>query len=719
VASSHDGNSQRNDKGGFYCPKCGGAVVPMRGKATGKGWNCAKHPYAGYRGSDSCQGTIWNRSTSSFQQFSKKTERAKSWPNIRNRTEQQIALREALAKPPGKNRMKSADASAGTGKTTSSADNCEVVYHREKAYVSDLHICAFNVNARTSLESKFPAEWQNVTTINSFGARAQGFKFKQYKLNKIGLIFKDLVSHMAFKERPRGAGIKAFADRFRDSCLYNDDTSDKSWWNGAIDTIAARFPALGKVLAKKENEQVIREYLPQILTIAARTRDQIDLTEQYTFASTDASRRIGWKMPFQMLERNYQWTDADCAKFCDLIRAINVPNQRFVTVDEAQDLSLSQIALFLASTYKSGELVLVGDDRLEDENGEIIKVGQAIFGWRGAFPGSMKLVERLWKMLTGEEVKRFPLSISFRCPPEVCNAVRPLNKIITSNKPIGSGEVFSVSVQQAFSRWLAIDESTETALWITRRNAPLAPLFMETLRERKKVCLRGGSDMNGAVSSALYEAAGYYDEEGEFKTSLRDCLIKLREASSQVSDDEENPSSSDGDSMEAFLLTIGEEIQKDPLLLKEAELEPVATVGNLRRFVLYFADKSAPRVLSTVYRSKGDEADVVIVDDTEMLNMAWNNDEHEAEACRFVAATRSKRTLLVIGELNGVIADNVLMDEGHEMKLAVNQNPSVKPISKPITEVKPVAEPIQVKPVDLFGDEVTEQPVKKTRRRGK
>lgn len=668
----------QNDAGQFGCPRCSAGSVfvplkPCRGKLEGRAWGCsrnewdartksAKNPATGGPG---CSFLHWTRS--GFQQR-EVIPRPADWPKIAKRTAEQAALRSALAVKPGtpidyaggrvpSARCKTVNAVPGSGKSTSMADDAEAIWAREGAAVvaESWHLTAFNTNARTSLELKLPAHWPNISTINGFGGRLQGFNSRNYKPAKCTNIFRELVANIEPKKRPSAAGIKAFAERVRDMLLYRDDT-DPGQWADAISLTADRFPALAKALEK--NADAIREYLPQVLTRAMSDRTLIDLTEQYARPALEAIRETGWKARPECCDRSHKWTDDDCEHLARLVRAVRVRQVRGVIVDEAQDLSLSQIVLFLAATWRSGELILVGDDRDGEPGDDHYKAGQAIFGWRGAFPGSLALVSRLWETLTGEKPQPFALSVSFRCPPEVCEAVRPLNQVMRSAKPAGTGEVASVSAAQAFSRWLEIPEKNADgkpfqALWITRRNAPLAPLFMATLRERKQVALRGGKDMAGAIDAALFDAAGWRDDATEeYRVPLDKCLVRLAEIVNEQADGE---AGADADSMESFLLEVGTELAADPSLLTQAELPAVATVGNLRRFILYFACKDAPRVLSTVYRSKGDEADLVIVDDCEALNTAWNGDAEEAAACRHVAATRTRQSLLIVGALAGVI----------------------------------------------------------------
>jgi len=635
--------------------------------------------------------------------------RAPGWPQMKNRTAEQCSLRSALALNPkqaGRSRCIITNAVPGSGKSSSMADDMEVIALR--SIVDQWFTVAFNVHSKESLLAKTPAAWPNIQTINGFGGRIQNFSRNNYKVGKIGIIFRELIVAIEPKKRPSSAGIKAFSDRIRDLLLTNDN-SNPGAWTEAIETTLARFPGLDVVYQK--NAETIKEYIPQVLTQSMSQRTVIDLTEQYCRPALLAIQATGWKQRPSLCDRSHIWTTDDCEHICKLVRAITMKQCAGIIVDEAQDLSLSQIVLFLAATYRAGELILVGDDK-DGEPGEPgYKAGQAIFGWRGAFPTSLKLVARLWQHLTGETPEQMPLSQTFRCPPEVCDALRPLNSVMKSTKPYGFGEVAQVSGPVAFQRWLEIPETNRdgqrfTALWLTRRNAPLAELFMCTLREHKEVCLRGGKDLEGAIDAALSEPAGWRDETtGEYRVSLPECLARLRAIVSEQENPEDGGAVNNADSMEAFLLEIGENLTAEPELLKLASDKDGRalsglTVGNLRRFVLHFANKSAPRVLSTVYRSKGDESDLVIVDDVVSLNMAWNNDTDESAACRHVACSRTRQSLLTVGVLDGVIYPPA---NGLQSVTANATKPTPALPAAKSAEVKPITTGATLKPITLLG----------------
>jgi len=435
-------------------------------------------------------------------------------------------------------------------------------------------------------------------------------------------------------------------ERTRDCCLYADP-SDRGAWGQIIGTVFARFPSLAKKCAGQEKH--IEAYLPDLAAACLSDSGTIDIQEQVTRPVTLAQHKTGWRMPPELvLAHASEWTDNDVAHFAKLVRSINLPSVAGMVVDEAQDLSLAQIAVVLAQTWKTGELTLIGDDQCGEPGEEGYKAGQAIYGWRGAFGGSLTLIARLWKELTGETAARLALTVTFRHGPEICDAYRPLNTVITSALPAGRSSAYMVAGEQAFEAWLDVPEGM-TALWITRTNAAIAPVFLETLRNHNDCTIRGGGDFQGAVDNALYEAAGWYDDGGEYRTSLKAALENLKRIIAEQADGGET----DPNSLEAFMLEMGEAIVRDPSLLDKAELtDRRLSVGNLRRFVVYFADRKSRRVLTTVYRCKGDEADLAVVADVGKFNESWG-DPCEDAACRHVALSRAKRLLLTCGGVLG------------------------------------------------------------------
>jgi superfamily I DNA/RNA helicase len=515
-------------------------------------------------------------------------------------------------------------------------------------------LCAFNRNARTNLESKLPRECTDVSTINSWCGRVQGYKYRDYDAKKLRWIFRDLTEDMPQGENKPdytlGYIIADLIERMRDLCLFKTSPDDVDWWREAIEATVSRYGSLEKKYLA--NPQQILQWLPVVSNLAFLNRKKIDLSEQICRPVMDAIDRTGWKMRFECTVRGHVWTDDDVSHFADLIKSIHVAPAKGLLIDEGQDLCLSQIAVLIAQVWRDGELTIVGDDRSGIPGSESFQAGQAIFGWRGAFGGSLVLIRRLWKELTGEEGETSPLSVTHRMRPEIVDAVKGLNTELSTSRSEG-GAAFKTSYQQAFEAWIDLEQgelpAQATALWLSRTNKVIAQMFVKTLRKRASVTLRGGADIEKRCQGLLKFIAGSPKRDGEYKVTLEVAIMKLRELIEQDEIDEDDPNSFEGLLMELMVA-----VQEDPSVLEAAGLPPVATVGNVKKLLLHYTDKDSPRVLSTVYRAKGDEADLVIVDDVEKFNESWHGDDHERDAVAHVACTRAKELMLTVGNVSGV-----------------------------------------------------------------
>lgn len=647
-----------NGGGKIQCPTCKADMVPM---TKGGGFRCSRagrfDPQS--RKWSGCNGVVWNNSKP-FVPVRDKAPRATAFPVISRPTDEQKAIRAHLAKAPSVRggRCTIIDAGPGTGKTSTLAWSAEAEYERLGS-LKCFPKLAFNGNARDVLSEKMPVEVPDVYTINGWCAQAQGYRSAQYDAGKVRKIFKSFVEHIPYDERPNAGCTPKLIERMRDLCFYHNDASDMSWWQSAINATLDRFPSMAKDYVAFA--EVVNEYLPRLTVQAFGESGKIDIQEQVTRPVSEACARTGWRMPFDLPSKPAdEWTADDVAHFAKLIRSIRLPEARGMTIDEGQDLSLCQIAVLLAQVWRTGELVVIGDDCEGKPGDDDYKAGQAIYGWRGAFGGSLSLIARLWAELTGETATRLYLTVTFRHGNEICEGYRNLNRRITSIHPPGYSQAWCVSAGQAWKVWLDLPEN-ETALWITRTNAPLAPMFLDTLKAHCEVTLRGGADFGGQIDNVLYGCAGWYNEQGEYQTGWVAALAQLR--INIAEDEQDNNGKPDPNSMLRFVLTIAEALEKRPALFDKANLTDRAlTVGNLRRFILYFADRKSRRVLTNVYRCKGDEATVCVVDDAGRFNETWGNSQEDA-ACRHVALSRGIRLLLTIGDIAGSTVDHAPVED--------------------------------------------------------
>jgi hypothetical protein len=631
-------------------------MVPM---GSGKGFRCSKGSVKKVGKSwikSGCEGVIWNNTTFVPAEV---VERAKTWPIIARPTAEQNQINALFAQEPAQRggRLLLIDAGPGTAKTTTVSWSAQSIHKRRKGDLFKYPLLTFNKNAANVALEKLPIEFPDVATLNSWHGRAQGFTRRNYDTKKLNDLWKELTEPNFEKgERPRLGIVGKIVERMRDVCLFTTDETDTNFFADSVNAIFTRFGSLARKAEQTHGAMdLIRDYLPAMLCRSHKTSKKVDLAEQISRPVADAISRTGWKMRFDCVsKRASEWTNDDVRHFASLIRTIQLPQLPGAIVDEGQDLSLCQIAVILAQVFRNGELAVIGDDASGQPGDDGYKAGQAIYGWRGAFGGSFNLIGRLWEELTGEAAVRAQLTKTFRHGPEICAAYRPLNTVIQSALPAGKSEAWIVDQSQAFTAWINLPPG-ETALWITRTNAPLSKLLIDTLKSQQECCIRGNDGFMGIIDGFIYNGAGWPDTAGEYPTTLAVCLKKLEEMAAETEAAETG--APDPNSMERFVLELGKAIQDDPTLLVKAGLEAIATVGNLRRFIAYYADRKARRVLTTVYRCKGDEADVAIVDDSAKFNESWGDSEEDA-ACRHVALSRGKRLLLTVNRIAGSDMEN-------------------------------------------------------------
>jgi len=135
-------------------------------------------------------------------------------------------------------------------------------------------------------------------------------------------------------------------------------------------------------------------------------------------------------------------------------------------VDEAQDMTLTQLELFMGVCR--GRIAVVGDDR------------QAIYAFRGADATSL---DRLKAELQAEE---FGLTVTYRCPREVVALARRLVPDLEAAAGAPDGTIQQVATLEA-----VVDRAQPGQFVLSRTNAPLAKVAMAMLRGNKRVKIQG------------------------------------------------------------------------------------------------------------------------------------------------------------------------------------------------------------------------------------
>lgn len=192
------------------------------------------------------------------------------------------------------------------------------------------------------------------------------------------------------------------------------------------------------------------------------------------------------------------------------------PTYDVVMVDEAQDLSTVQHDM-VERLGAGSRLIVVGDER------------QAIYGWRGASCHSLRELEERFNL------KRMPLTVSFRCPSAVIDQARKIVRHIQAYK-IG-GTVSTVPAhekvvvrdedgvvlgEELVPRWY-VEDLKRGSVVLCRNNAPLIKLGFALIRAGIPSFFTGKDISKGLIkivkgldeANILQSLAHWYDDEQE------------------------------------------------------------------------------------------------------------------------------------------------------------------------------------------------------------
>jgi len=147
-----------------------------------------------------------------------------------------------------------------------------------------------------------------------------------------------------------------------------------------------------------------------------------------------------------------------------------------VVVDEAQDMTSTQLEVALGVLKPNGRMAVIGDDR------------QAIFAWRGA---DSEALGRLGRELKAQKLY---LTKTFRCGHTIVDLAKSYVPDFVADAANPLGEILSIPS----------DDLTECAkpgdFILSRTNAPLVMIALKFLREGKRVQIAGGDIGKGLVA---------------------------------------------------------------------------------------------------------------------------------------------------------------------------------------------------------------------------
>lgn len=262
-------------------------------------------------------------------------------------------------------------------------------------------------------------------------------------------------------------------------------------------------------------------------------------------------------------------------------------------VDEAQDLSLLNHVM-LSKIIRQHRVIAVGDPF------------QAIYGFRGAHENSMDLMTQTFSM------RRFDLTISFRCPIEVVKQARSRAPMMQWPDWAKDG---TVTVKQKWKHTDIPDDATV----LCRNNAPLFSMAIRLLRAGRYPEIVGNDIVKALIK--VMEKLGPEDTKREDAYNLVDDWVATKEL--KVRD--KNKIHDQAKGMKVFI-------------------EQGQTLGDAISYARHVQNASGPIKMMTGHRSKGLEFNDVFILDADLINKERAQDKN----LLYVMQTRSMSTLTYI-----------------------------------------------------------------------
>jgi superfamily I DNA/RNA helicase len=289
----------------------------------------------------------------------------------------------------------------------------------------------------------------------------------------------------------------------------------------------------------------------------------------------------------------------------------------FVLVDETQDLNEAQQELVRMALKPGGRVVAVGDRY------------QSIYGFRGADPRAMD------EMVSKFDMVETSLPVTYRCPRAVVEKAQGVvgDGIIIAHDGAEEGVVEHRAEGQLQA---TLDELRDGDMVLSRANAPLMGHALRLIRQGRKAVVRG-RDIGRELSNLVRRLGGH---------NAIDILSNLeqwreREIRKFQKQDNEAGVMRTNDKADTVLAVI--EAMAGPDEDKSAAAL-MSTMENL------FSDEVAGVVFSSIHRSKGLEADRVVILGPHLIPhpMGKSQAALQQEAnLQYVAYTRAVGTLII------------------------------------------------------------------------
>jgi DNA helicase-2/ATP-dependent DNA helicase PcrA len=311
--------------------------------------------------------------------------------------------------------------------------------------------------------------------------------------------------------------------------------------------------------------------------------------------------------------------------YIPVIRNLQPQQYRYVFVDECQDLNILQQELAYRSCEPGGRMIFVGDQR------------QAIYGFAGADAESF---DRIIQRTKGDVL---PLNICYRCPTSHIELAKKLVPALEAAPNAAEGIVEYANPDDLYKL------VSKGSLVMCRLNAPLISAYFGLISNKIAAKVMGkdiGADLIRTLDRVAELDGFEYDEAVKYLDQYRNQQVRM------LSQKEGSESQIEvlNDKIECLIVCVENFNCSDLQCLKDVMLDLFGDDDkeNWKNLV----------ALCTVHKAKGLEADETFILRPEKMPLTWSGQQaweaEQEQNIKYVALTRSKRRMVILGEVGSL-----------------------------------------------------------------
>lgn len=319
-----------------------------------------------------------------------------------------------------------------------------------------------------------------------------------------------------------------------------------------------------------------------------------------------------------------------------LFHVEHIPHYKYVFIDECQDLNRAQRELML-NAAKGGRFIAVGDRN------------QAINGFAGADCNSFDKIANI------ENTIELPLSVNYRCGTNMVKLAQTIVPHIKAHQGAIAGKISHVDA-------ISKDLFKENDMVLCRTSAPLVGLCMKLIEsgitavvKGKDIALSLKCLIDNANTNSIQDILAYLENE-------KQKMIAIIKADRKCSDEDAKKTSK------------YQKLEDNCKCIENICLYSIKDANELKYYIdKMFTDERVKNavMLSTAHKSKGLEANRVLILLPDKLPLTWPNQKpwqlEQENNLRYVAITRARKELIFVD-----VTENALVNTNINVNGNVN-----------------------------------------------